>query len=116
MGPRRAWPAGEGSVDDVEWGANLIVANLDMDSAGTLVLADNYYPGWTATVDDKQVRIHRANCIFRAIHLPEGKSRVEFAFTPASFRIGLWVGIISWTAFALCFIKARRGKNQGQGD
>lgn len=91
-----AWPAGAGEVGKVDWGSNRVAAEVKMEAAGTLVLADTFYPGWRAVVDDTPVAIHRANCAFRAIQVPAGTHRVEFTFIPFSFRIGLWTGIVTW--------------------
>jgi hypothetical protein len=47
---------------------------------GLLFLADNYYPGWKAMVNGKEVKIYRANYTFRAVNVPKGKSIVEFIY------------------------------------
>ena len=95
----RAWPQGSGVVKDVEWGQSRIAARAEMEGAGTVVLADTYYPGWEALVDGKPVRIYRANCAFRAIQVPAGDHRLEFRFTPVAFRLGLWAALLSWPLF-----------------
>jgi hypothetical protein len=96
-----AWPHGRGKVTDVEWGHNRIDAQVEMDSEGTLILADNYFPGWQALVDGKPTRIHRADCAFRAIKVPAGDHHISFRFLPPAFRTGLWCGIPSWIIFLL---------------
>lgn len=49
---------------------------------GTLVLADSWYPRWTATVDGAEVPILRADVLFRGVDLPPGEHRVRFEFDP----------------------------------
>ncbi len=63
-----------------------------------LVLSDTYYPGWEAAVDGKPAPIHRANSLFRAVRVPEGRHTVEFRFRPASVAYG---GLMSLVTGAL---------------
>jgi hypothetical protein len=106
-----SWPVGPGRVIEVAWGDNRVAAEVEMESPGALILADAMYPGWEALVDGFPVRIHRTNCIFRGIKLDAGRHQVVFRFVPESFRIGLWISLVSWLIFmgAIFFRGARRG-------
>lgn len=65
--------------------------------AGVLVLADAYYPGWTAKIDDETpAEIFPVYHAFRGIVVPEGQHTVEFRYHPASFRIGLAISIFTF--------------------
>ncbi|MEX2119598.1 MAG: YfhO family protein [Pirellulales bacterium] len=61
---------------------------VEAPSAGTLVVADTYYPGWTCTVDGHETPITSAHGVFRAVNLERGRHHVVFAYAPRSFRIG----------------------------
>lgn len=74
-----------------------------------LVLADTYYPGWTAAVDGAPARIYRANYIFRAVRVPPGVHQVEFRYEPATFRRGLAITVGSAVAGALLWLELRLG-------
>jgi hypothetical protein len=52
---------------------------------GYLVLADNYAPGWEATVDGQPAALLRANVVYRAVALPPGPHRVAFHYRPWLF-------------------------------
>ena len=49
---------------------------------GLLVLSDQWYPGWTATVDGKSVAILRGDLALRAVALSPGAHQVRFRYQP----------------------------------
>lgn len=75
-----------------------VIINADLKEDGFLVLSDSFYPGWKATVDNKEKEILPANYLFRALEMKKGKHRVRFFYNPLSFKIG---AIISGTTIFL---------------
>lgn len=53
-----------------------------------LVVSENYYPGWTATVDGQPAKAERANLTLMAVALPAGARQVEFRFDSAPYHTG----------------------------
>jgi len=66
-----------------------------LDRPGYLVLADEYYPGWRASVDGKPAGLLRADYLLRAVRLGPGEHVVRFEFRPASFRAGAWLSLLA---------------------
>jgi hypothetical protein len=83
----------------------IISINTQTQSDSILVLTDNYYPGWKASVDGKDTEIYRANYTFRAIKLPAGKHNVKFIFDPISFRLGLIISLASAGILLILFLR-----------
>ncbi len=54
---------------------------------GWVVLNDVWHPYWFAKLDGAPAEILRANVLFRAVRIPEGRHEVEFSFQPLR---GLW--------------------------
>ncbi len=83
---------------------------LDVVTPGPAMLycAESHMPGWTATVNGQTARLLRANYAFRALELPAGRSRVEFAYVPPGWREGLRVSALSVTLLALLLASALR--------
>ena len=75
-----------------------------------LVLTDTDAPGWRATVDGAPAPIHRANGLFRAVHVPEGEHRVVFEYAPSGLRWGALVSLMSLAATLLAWRVARRAR------
>jgi hypothetical protein len=73
-----------------------------------LVLADSYYPGWSAEVDGAKVDVVRADYALRAVPLRPGTHRVTFRYRPASFGIGLALTVAATVALAAAFGRRRR--------
>jgi hypothetical protein len=49
---------------------------------GWVVLNDVWHPWWFAELDGAPAPILRANVMFRAVAIPEGRHRVRFLFEP----------------------------------
>ena len=75
-----------------------VVLKAYAEGPAWLVLTDTYFPGWRATVDGRGVPIAAANFAFRAVPLPAGESTVEMVYEPASYRLGLFLGLLSLMA------------------
>ena len=69
-----------------------------------LVLTDNYYPGWKAFVNDKEVKIYKADYTFRGIVIPAGKSSIEFSFVPQTFLIGTYLFLTGIMGMVVVYI------------
>ena len=68
-----------------------IVVEAAAEIDGFLLLADTFYPGWSAEVDGRPVALYRANLSVRAIQLPKGQHVVRFAYEAPGFRRGLQI-------------------------
>ena len=98
----RGGGGGLGQILEVsEPGPNSITIRVEMLGKGWLVLADTWYPGWKATLDDSLVEIHRVNYLFRGVTVPEGRHAIEFTYQPPSFRNG---SLISVTGLVIVFL------------
>lgn len=84
-----------------------IEINTKTNSGSILFLSDNYYPGWKAFVDRKQVKIYRADYAFRAIVVSKGNHKEVFIYDPESFKTGAFVSVASIILFILIFLAAR---------
>ncbi len=70
---------------------------FDTSSAGPsiLVVSENFYPGWSASVDNQSAEILRVNYNLRGVVLNEGYHSVLFVYRPWSVLIGLGVSILT---------------------
>jgi hypothetical protein len=84
-----------------ETGSELIV-DADAPRNGYLLLADTYYPGWTAEVDGQPTTLYRADVSIRGIRLPKGRHQVRFAYDPPRFFAGLWISLSAVATLLLC--------------
>ncbi len=76
--------------------ADRVELQVRAPAAAYLVLADAWYPGWTATVNGEALPIYRANILFRAVAVPAGESRVIFQFEAQLWRLALGIGLVIW--------------------
>ncbi|MBI3182468.1 MAG: YfhO family protein [Myxococcales bacterium] len=82
---------------------------VDACARGYLVVTDQHYPGWTATVDGEEAPLQRADYLLRAVEVPKGKHQVVMRYRPASFAMGLSVSAVALgVAMVLLLRRSRR--------
>jgi len=68
---------------------------VNSDSPALLVISNNYYPGWNATVNGQPAKILRTNYTSMGISVPQGRSDVVLKFVTPGFRLGAVISVIS---------------------
>ena len=64
-------------------------------SGSALLVSENYYPGWHATVDGKPAGVGRADYVLTGVQLPEGARNVELWFDNDTYDRGKIVTLIT---------------------
>jgi hypothetical protein len=75
----------EGSVLSFKRESNQLVYRLDVQKAGVFAIADTYFPGWKAFVNEQRAGISRANVNFKAVYVPRGRCNLRLQFSPRIF-------------------------------
>jgi hypothetical protein len=94
----------EASMTVSEKKSSTMTATVRTSGDTLLVFAENYYPGWRATIDGKRTKIFRANYTFQAVRVPAGTHVVKFSFEVVYFRLAIAftvIGLLIWLKFFL---------------
>jgi hypothetical protein len=83
-----------------------VVIAAETPGDGFLLLADTFYPGWTARVDGVPTPIHRANLSVRGIRLPKGRHEVRFTYDAPGFVRGLQITLLALSALVVWLLCA----------
>ena len=83
-----------------------------------LVLADAWFPGWTATLDGVSTPVLRANYLVRAVAVPAGRHEVVFSYDPPGYATGRTVSSVAWgvlgAALVAVVLLGRRRRHSGE--
>jgi hypothetical protein len=101
-------PGATGSARIASDRSEEVVVETQASAAGFVFLSDQFYPGWTATVNGAPAEILRANHAFRLVRVPAGASTVVFRYRPRSVWAGLAVsaGTVA-LVLAACLVRLR---------
>ena len=83
------------------------MARVEASGPGFLVLADQWAPGWTATVNGVARELERADYAFRLIAVPAGASEVVFSYRPWTVRAGAMLSAATAVMLAVLLWRAR---------
>ena len=72
-----------------------VVIEAEAPADGFLLLADTFYPGWTAQVDGTPAPVYRANLSVRGIRLPKGRHEVRFMYDAPGFTRGVQITLVA---------------------
>lgn len=91
---------------------NRVVIETANATDAWLVLSDNFYPGWRATIDGNPTEIFQANVTMRAVKVPAGRHVLSFVFVPRVFRASLVISLVAAAllGLGLAFVAMRRSK------
>ena len=99
-----AWRPGRMSIE----------LNPAPDSASYVVVAENWYPDWRATVDGTPVRTVRGDWALLTVPVPAGARKVELSFASPGYVVGRDVSIASLgVALALMLLPALLRRRRG---
>jgi hypothetical protein len=82
-------------------------------SNALLAVPNNYYPGWSATVNGKAAPIYRTDWIGMGVAVAAGNSLVRLHFVTPGSQMGLWISAASILFWLASFLAAHRLKNAG---
>ena len=94
----------------VEYGRNRLVAEVTAPTAGVVVIAEAYFPGWSATVDGCAARIVPANGLFRGVFVGPGAHTIVMRYRARGY-LALAVVELCALGAALCLVW--RGRRRG---
>lgn len=88
-------------VDSYAPGRMSLTLDRGAPGGSALVVSENYYPGWHATVDGKPAPIGRAQYSMIGVELPAGARKIDLAFTSAAYETGK---IVTWAAMIIALL------------
>ncbi len=100
-----------------EWrpGRMRVAISGDATQDEYLLVSENWYPDWKATVDGTPAPVLRANNTLLSVVLPAGAREVVFEFDSKSYRRGRAISLISLVGVAAIFagsvVRRRRGRD-----
>jgi hypothetical protein len=103
--PPYGWENGAGDAQATGWLPERRSFRVHSESGGRFTLVEQYYPGWTATIDGRQAAIERWKGAFQSIAVPAGDHTVVFAYhcrlLPAGTAISLAaIAALVWVAWS----------------
>ncbi|MGD2069401.1 MAG: hypothetical protein PVI57_12060 [Gemmatimonadota bacterium] len=106
----------EGTVDWVERGINRQRLRVTSESPALLVIADNWFPAWKATVSGREVELLRAYHTLRAVPVPAGELEVEIFYESGTLEASLALSLVTllflFGIASLDVLRRRRGRGE----
>ena len=86
------------SVTSYQPGKVDIALSAPAPAGSSLVISENYYPGWLASVDGKPANVGRVDYTMIGVELPAGARTVSLRFTSPSYQRGK---VVTWIAILI---------------
>ncbi len=110
--PPASCPAGPAAVLQRYDAQDVVVsvpAGASITSGGVVVLSDQWYPGWTATLDGRAAPILRVDVSLRGVAVGPGSHTIEFRYQPRWPIHGLAVVALSLSFMGIVATWSTRG-------
>ncbi|MCP3916731.1 MAG: YfhO family protein [bacterium] len=94
-----ASPFTAAEVTGVVFSYDEVRMRVTLDGDGLLVLTEQAFPGWRASVDGETAEVWTVDSMFRGVALTAGEHEVVFRYWPLSLIVGAWS-----SALGLCVL------------
>lgn len=105
-------PTGAADVRVVRFSPERIELEVEAERAAWLVVREAFSPDWEATLDGEPVEVARADVMYRAVRVPEGRHAVAFSYAPAWWVLGLASTFVGWGALAVFALTGALGRRR----
>ena len=82
-------------ITTMEPGHIVVALDAPAPANAALMVSENYYPGWRATVDGKPAAVDRADYVLMGVGLTAGARKVELTFHSDTYDRGRMITIIA---------------------
>jgi len=96
-----------GSVEILDSNINGYHFRVQTSTPSILVVSQNFYPGWKATVSGRSASVFPADHALTGIAVPAGNHEIRFEFQPSSFKLGALLSLISATLLGVLLVPIR---------
>ena len=87
-----------GTVTWLERTPNRLRLSVTTQQPALLVVSDNWFPAWRATVNGAEQPVLRAYHSLRAVPIPTGEHTVEMVYESALVRTSIWISLVLFLA------------------
>ncbi|MCQ8279570.1 hypothetical protein NFI95_14080 [Acetobacteraceae bacterium KSS8] len=82
-----------------------IALSVRSDGPGWVLVTDAFFPGWSATLDGRPIRVFPAQLLAKAMAVPAGQHVLVLRYRSAPFEIGLVLSLISLGVAGLVLVR-----------
>jgi hypothetical protein len=98
-------------ADSLRWerdDPDRLALRVQAASDAFVVVADAFFPGWTARMDGRVVPIYRVDLLLRGVYVPPGAHELTFDYVPEGWALARGLALAGWlAALALGFVAWR---------
>lgn len=87
-----------------KYAPNHLEYDAESSKGGVIVFSEIYYPGWTCTVDGRDVELGRVNYVLRAVNVKAGKHKIVLDFHPQTVKTTETVAYTAFGILVLCLL------------
>lgn len=91
-------------VTMTKYAPNHLEYEAESSKGGVIVFSEIYYPGWTCTVDGREVELGRVNYVLRAVNVKAGKHKIVLDFHPQTVKTTETVAYTAFGILVLCLL------------
>jgi hypothetical protein len=98
---------GHCAIEDFRARGNAVSGTVRCDEAGTIVVAQTFYPGWQAVVEGEATPVLPTDDGLCSFAVPSGQRRFRMEFRPSRFGQAVATSLVAFVVTGLCLARRR---------